>query len=56
MTKNNMLSLILLSYQSESRINSVYESVVEEMEKENIPFELIIVDDGSKDDSYKISC
>ncbi len=56
MLEKNMLSLILLSYQSQDRIKPVYNKVIEILEKENIPFEFIIIDDGSKDDSYKIAC
>ena len=56
MPENKLLSIILLSYFSQDRINSVFTKVAEVMEKENIPFEFIIIDDGSKDDSYKIAC
>ncbi|KFF13961.1 hypothetical protein IW15_00470 [Chryseobacterium soli] len=53
--ESKKLSLILLSYYSEKRIVKVYENVKELLEKNNIPFEFIIVDDGSADDSYKIA-
>ncbi|MDV7697014.1 glycosyltransferase [Chryseobacterium soli] len=53
--ESKKLSLILLSYYSEKRIVKVYENVKELLEKNNIPFEFIIVDDGSDDDSYKIA-
>lgn len=56
MADNKLLSIILLSYYSQDRINNVYEKVVQVMGKENIDFELIIVDDGSNDNSYKIAC
>ncbi|TVR78494.1 MAG: glycosyltransferase [Chitinophagaceae bacterium] len=49
-----LLSLVLLSYYSADKIHDVYSKVVDVMEKESIPFEFIIMDDGSKDDSYKI--
>src|SRR6266496_2799355 len=49
------LSVILLSYYSSDRINYVYEKLTAELTAEQIPFELIIVDDGSKDGSYKIA-
>jgi len=51
-----MLSIILLSYYSEKRIHHVFEKVKTVMEEENIPFEFIIIDDGSKDESYKLAC
>ncbi|WES96785.1 glycosyltransferase [Chryseobacterium arthrosphaerae] len=53
MTKK--LSLILLSYYSEKRIVKVYENVKELLEQNNIPFEFIVMDDGSLDNSYKIA-
>jgi dolichol-phosphate mannosyltransferase len=56
MADKKLFSLILLSYHSQARIMPVYEKVAEVMENEKIPFEFIIIDDGSKDDSYKIAC
>jgi len=50
-----MLSVILLSYYSGNRIKIVYENINDILTAENIPFELIIIDDGSKDDSYRIA-
>jgi polyisoprenyl-phosphate glycosyltransferase len=50
-----MLSVILLSYYSGNRINAVYENLTKKLSSENIPFELVIIDDGSKDDSYQIA-
>ena len=52
---NNNLSIILLSYNSEKKINDLYKAVKEQFDGENIPFELIIIDDGSKDNSYNKS-
>ena len=49
-----LFSIILLSYYSEDRIKAVYEIVKEKFEEEKIPFEFIIIDDGSKDNSYNI--
>jgi len=56
MTNNKLLSLVFLSYFSKERIESVYAQIVEKFEDENIPFELIIMDDGSKDDSFNVAC
>jgi len=53
--KNKTMSIILLSYFSESRIVNVFNKTKEIMNKENIPFEFIIIDDGSKDKSYEIA-
>lgn len=50
-----MLSVILLSYYSNSRLITVYEKLNGELSKNNIPFELIIIDDGSLDNSFDIA-
>jgi len=56
MTDDKLLSLILLSYQSGSRINTTFSEVERVLNEHSIPFEFIIIDDGSKDDSFKIAC
>jgi len=53
--ETGLLSIIFLSYHSGDRIISSFEAVKEELEKEHISFEFIIIDDGSKDDSYNIA-
>ena len=50
-----MLSLILLSYYSGDRISKAYQKLSEILKNEQIPFELIVIDDGSKDNSYEIA-
>ena len=50
-----MLSVVLLSYYSSKKISLVYENVKDLLNKESIPFEFIIMDDGSKDDSFIIA-
>ena len=50
-----MLSIILLSYYSNKRIAEAYSKVRMIMESNNIPFEFIIIDDGSNDDSYALA-
>jgi dolichol-phosphate mannosyltransferase len=47
------LSVILLSYFSEQRITSVYNSVNKILGEAGINFEFIVIDDGSSDNSYK---
>ena len=50
--KNRVLSVILLSYNSGDRIRRCYEKLAKNLNAEGIPFEFIVMDDGSKDDSY----
>ncbi|WP_346864308.1 glycosyltransferase [uncultured Draconibacterium sp.] len=52
MNSSEVLSIILLSYYSSERIYQVHSKVTEIMEEEKIPFELIIIDDGSEDNSF----
>jgi polyisoprenyl-phosphate glycosyltransferase len=55
MTHDKMISVILLSYYSKEKINEVYSKVSDLFSRENIPFELIVMDDGSKDNSFQIA-
>lgn len=50
------LSLILLSYNSNERIVNSYKKIRRLLDDANIPFEFIVMDDGSKDNSYGIAC
>lgn len=50
-----MLSLILLSYYSGDRIIKVFEKISTVLKSNQIPFELVIIDDGSRDNSYEIA-
>ena len=47
-----MLSIILLSYQSEKRIDKFFGALNKKMLEENIQFECIIMDDASTDASH----
>lgn len=47
-----LLSVILLSYYSGKRLRNCHSRLRESLGAAGIPFELIIMDDGSKDDSY----
>lgn len=53
--QDNLLSVILLSYYSKDKINNVFATIRQLMNKENIPFEFIVMDDGSKDNSFEIA-
>lgn len=48
---SKLLSIIVLSYQSQETLATAVEDLVRTMEAEKIPFEIIIVDDGSSDRS-----
>lgn len=50
-----MLSIILLSYNSAVRLNTAYQKISSLFDAERIPFELLIMDDGSKDESVLVA-
>lgn len=50
-----MLSIILLSYQSEKRIEKVFDALSRKMIEEKIEFECIIMDDASSDESHNVA-
>lgn len=49
---SKLLSIILLSYYSKERIRKSYLAIKQLLDSENIPFEFIVMDDGSKDESF----
>ena len=51
-----MLSIILLSYQSEKRIENFFHALNKRMLVEEIDFECIIMDDASSDESHAVAC
>ena len=53
--ESKLLSVILLSYYSGEKIPSAYYRLKTVLDNENIPFELVVMDDGSKDNSYQIA-
>jgi len=53
--KTKLLSVCLLAYYSEDKINIVYRNLKKVLDNENIKFELIITDDASSDNTYKIA-
>lgn len=53
MNNNKLFSIIIPSYYSSSRLELSYDKLSEIFAREDIPFELIIIDDGSKDNSYE---
>ncbi len=50
------LSVILLSYYSKNKLVVAAQKLVSLFVQNNIPYEIIIMDDGSQDESYEIAC
>lgn len=48
-----LLSIVIPSFQSETRIENAVAAVSKTMRDEKIPFEIIIIDDGSTDQSFE---
>ena len=55
MENNSLLTIILLSYNSNLRIAEAYRKVSQVFGDENIPFEFVVIDDSSKDNSFIIA-
>lgn len=53
--REGLLSIVLLSYHSGEKLVQVTDAVQKVMQNEGIRFELIIIDDGSGDDSFRIA-
>jgi len=53
--KDKMLTIILLSYYSGIRLKDTTSKIIDKMEDESIPFEIVIMDDGSEDDSFEVA-
>ena len=49
---SQLLTIVLLSYYSKDRIRKSYNAIKNLLDSENIPFEFIVMDDGSKDESF----
>ncbi len=55
MEENKLLSIILLSYYSSAHLEETCRKISNKMTEEKIPCEIIIIDDGSKDNSFEIA-
>ena len=53
--REGLYSIILLSYFSSERIESVFKVVDKRMQDEGIAYEFIVIDDGSTDDSFQVA-
>jgi glycosyltransferase involved in cell wall biosynthesis len=52
---SNKLSVILLSYKSGNRLINVRNQLHEVLNAASVPYELVIIDDGSLDGSFQIA-
>lgn len=52
MTYNPMLSIIIPSYNEQDNIVRTFETIKDILDRNSIPFEILFVDDGSKDLTY----
>ncbi len=52
---SKLFSVVLLAYQSEKRLQTAVSRICTVLEAEAIPFELILIDDGSKDRSFQLA-
>lgn len=55
MKNNKTLSIIILSYFSKERLITAYDKISRVFSEQHIPFEFIIIDDGSTDQSFEIA-
>jgi dolichol-phosphate mannosyltransferase len=53
-THPKLLSLLIPAFNSEKRLRGAYEALRDCLEKEQIPFEMLIIDDGSKDNTWAL--
>ena len=53
--KSTALSIIILSYNSGKKIQKIHETLKKRLKKEKIEYEIVIMDDGSVDDSFKLA-
>lgn len=53
--KSKLYSIILLSYQSEKRLPAAVDRIRTVLDAEQIPFELLIIDDASADGSFALA-
>lgn len=53
---NRTLSVIILSYYSKEKLVVACRKLSDLFTKENIPYEIVLMDDGSEDNSYEIAC
>jgi polyisoprenyl-phosphate glycosyltransferase len=51
---SKMLSVLIPAFNSEKKLSNAYEQIKECLETEFIPFEILIIDDGSTDDTWPL--
>ncbi len=54
--RDGMLSVVVPAFNEADNISAMKQAVCQTLETAHIPFELIIVDDGSRDDTWQVIC
>jgi polyisoprenyl-phosphate glycosyltransferase len=52
---SKLFSVLIPTFNSEKRLQHAYETITKRLEMENIAFELLIIDDGSKDNTWQLA-
>jgi polyisoprenyl-phosphate glycosyltransferase len=52
---SKLFSVLIPTFNSEKRLQNAYEVITKRLELEHIPFELLIIDDGSTDNSWQVA-
>jgi polyisoprenyl-phosphate glycosyltransferase len=50
-----LFSVLIPTFNSEKRLKNAYETITNRLTTEHIPFELLIIDDGSKDNTWDLA-
>jgi polyisoprenyl-phosphate glycosyltransferase len=50
-----LFSVLIPTFNSEKRLQCAYETITKRLEIEQIPFELLLIDDGSKDKTWELA-
>ncbi len=54
-SSSKLFSVLIPVFNSEKRLQNAYETITKHLTDERIPFELLIIDDGSKDNTWQLA-
>lgn len=54
-SESKLFSVLIPVFNSEKRLQNAYEAISKRLTEEQIPFELLIIDDGSKDNTWQLA-